>query len=59
MYLFYIINHKRNLKQFIRLIANIYQYKIENIILLKGTLCIPPKSKTFSFNFPDLILKQY
>ena len=36
----YIINNKRNLKQFTQLVANIYQYKVENIILLNSTLRI-------------------
>ena len=36
----YIVNNKRNLKQFTQLVANIYQYKVENIILLNSTLRI-------------------
>ena len=45
------------LKQFIRLIANICQYKVDNIILLQNTLCMFPKHKIFMFNVPSLILK--
>ena len=41
----------------IHLIANIYQYKVDNIILLNTTLCMLPKSKMFMFNFPGFILK--
>ena len=57
MFLFYIINYKRNLKQFIQLIANIYQLKVDNIILLNRALCTLPKNKMFTFNFSSLILR--
>ena len=40
----------------IHLIANIYQYKVDNIILLNTTLYMLPKSKMFMFNFPGFIL---
>lgn len=36
----YIVNNMRNLKQFTQLVANIYQYKVENIILHNSTLRI-------------------
>ena len=48
---FCITNYKRNLKQFFRLIANVYQNKVDKIIL-----CVPPKSKMFLFNFLILII---
>ena len=43
----FILHYKSNLKQFIRLTAHIYQYKVNNMILL-------PKNKIFMFSFPDL-----
>ena len=55
--MFYILNYKRNLKQFIRLFANIYQYKVDNIILPISTLGMSPKNKMIMFYFPSLILK--
>ena len=55
--MFYILNYKRNLKQFIRLFANIYQYKVDNIILPISTLGMSPKNKMIMFDFPSLILK--
>ena len=47
MFLFYIINYKTNLKQLLRLIANIYKYKGDNIILPNSTLCMPPKRNEY------------
>ena len=55
--MFYILNYKRNIKQFIRLFANIYPYKVDNIISLISTLCMSSKNKMFMFDFPSLILK--
>ena len=43
------MNYKKNFRQFIQLIVNIYQHKLDNIIL-PSTLCIPPED-----NFPSLI----
>ena len=42
----YFLNYKRNLKRFSRLIANIYQEKVDSIILLKSNLCMLPMSST-------------
>ena len=36
---------KRNLNQFIQLIANIYQHKADNIILPNNTLRVPLKTR--------------
>ena len=55
--MFYILNYNRNIKQFIRLFANIYPYKVDNIISLISTLCMSSKNKMFMFDFPSLILK--
>ena len=52
------MNCKRNLKPFIRLIANIYQFKVDDFILPNSTLCMALKNKMLMFNFPNLILKQ-
>ena len=38
-----------------QLIANIYEYKVD-IILLNSTLCVPPKNKMYMFNFSSLTL---
>ena len=59
-FLFYITNYKRNekkKKQYIQLIAYIYEYKVLNIILTNITLCITSKNKMCLFNFPSLNLK--
>ena len=48
VFLFYIINFKRNLKQFIWLIAIIYQYKVDIIILLECTWCMQDVHVQFS-----------
>ena len=45
IFLIYITNCKRNLNQFIRLIANIYQHKADNIILPNNTLRVPLKTR--------------
>ena len=50
-------NYKSNLKQFIWLIAHIYQYKVDNMILPINNLCILPENKIFMWNFPSLVLK--
>ena len=47
IFLFYTINYKTNLKQLLRLIANIYKYKGDNIILPNRTLCMPPKRNEY------------
>ena len=57
IYLFHIRNYKRNFTKSIRLISNIYYYKIGNIILHKSSLCLFPWNKMFMLNFPSLILK--
>ena len=44
-------------KQYIQLIAYIYEYKVLNIILTNITLCITSKNKMCLFNFPSLNLK--
>ena len=44
-------------KQFIRLVANICQDKVDNIDLLTSTLFMSPKNKTFMFIFVILISK--
>ena len=44
-------------KQYIQLIAYIYEYKVLNIILPNITLCITSKNKMCLFNFPSLNLK--
>ena len=50
-------NYKRYLEQLIRLLANIYQYKVD-IILTNGTLSMPHKNKLLVFNFKfKIILK--
>lgn len=48
---------KKNLKQFFRLIPNIYQYKIDTIILPNSSLYMLPKNKMVMHNFHSLILK--
>ena len=42
------MNYKRNLKQFIRLIASIYQYKGDIITLLKSALYMQDVHVQFS-----------
>ena len=50
-------NYKRYLEQLIRLLANIYQYKVD-IILTNSTLSMPHKNKLLVFNFKfKIILK--
>ena len=48
-------------KKIIRLIANIYKYKVDNIILPNSSLCMPLKQDVhvqfFQFNF-KIILKR-
>ena len=48
---------KKKKKQYIQLIAYIYEYKVLNIILTNITLCITSKNKMCLFNFPSLNLK--
>ena len=48
------INYKGNLKQFVRLISNICQYKLDNIILPNSILCMPYKNKMLIFYFTVL-----
>ena len=48
---------KKKQKQYIQLIAYIYEYKVLNIILTNITLCITSKNKMCLFNFPSLNLK--
>ena len=45
IFLIYITNCKRNLNQFIQLIANIYQHKADNIILPNNTLRVSLKTR--------------
>lgn len=45
----YIIKFKGNLKPLFRLVANIYQYKIDNIMLTNGTLSMSPENKMLNF----------
>lgn len=50
-----IVLHYKLQKKFqtIHSIANIYQYKVENIVLLISTLCMPHKNIMSIFNFPS------
>ena len=57
IFLVFIINYNRTLKQFIQLIENICRHKVDCIILLNSTLRVPSKSKMFMSNFPSLISK--
>ena len=45
----YIIKFKGNLKPLFRLVANIYQYNIDNIMLTNGTLSMSPENKMLNF----------
>lgn len=57
IFLVFIINYNRTLKQFIQLIENIFQHKVDCINLLNSILRVPSKSKMFMSNFPSLISK--
>ena len=58
MFLLHILNYKRCLKQFIRLVANIYQYNNSTSLFHTIVLFVCPiKTKMFMFNFPSLIFK--
>ena len=54
--LHYELQEKWKKKQYIQLIAYIYEYKVLNIILPNITLCITSKNKMF-IHFPSLNLK--
>ena len=58
MFLLHILNYKRCLKQFIRLITNIYQYNNSTSLFHTIVLFVCPiKTKMFMFNFLSLIFK--
>ena len=42
---------KKNLKVYIWLIVNIYQYVVDNVILFNSTLFIPPSKQDFYVQF--------
>ena len=55
--IFVIHNIQEIFKTIHSIFVNIYQYKVDNVILLNSTLCMPHKNKMLMFNFLILDLK--
>ena len=52
--LFIHYNYEQYLKKFILLFPNIYQCKVDSIILPNSALCLPHKNKMIRFSFSTL-----